>query len=254
MIIDAHVHADTRPFEDFKNMHMGGVEAIVSCAHDPLEMKKSNVTIEHLNRIVNDEPKRVARNNVKMYVAVGIHPRAIPDDYENVLNVLPEYFKMDHVIAVGEIGLDSITPIQEEVFIKQLQYADENKLNVIVHTPRGRKAEVTPRTIELLDEYINPKQVQLDHIDFSIVDMAIDKDYSLGITVQPEKMSVDATVKLLDEYGYDHFVLDTDMSSAPSNPMSLVETKFALEVAGVKNSDIDKVMYKNLVKFYDLKI
>ena len=105
-----------------------------------------------------------------------------------------------------------------------------------------------------MDEYINPKQVQLDHIDYSIVDMVIDKEYTLGITVQPEKMSVDDTVKMLDEYGFDKFVLDSDMSSAPSNHMSLPETKHSLEVNGFNENDIDKVTYKNLVKFHNLKI
>ncbi len=254
MIIDAHMHADTRPIENFKDIKMAGVDAVVTCAHDPLEMKKSNVTLEHLNRVVYQEPKRISKHNVKVYAAVGIHPRAIPDDYENVLKELPNYMKEDYVIAVGEIGLNSTAQIEQEVFIKQLQYADENNYNVIVHTPRTDKPTVTKRTIELMDEYINPKQVQLDHIDYSIVDMVIDKEYTLGITVQPEKMSVDDTVKMLDEYGFDKFVLDSDMSSAPSNHMSLPETKHSLEVNGFNENDIDKVTYKNLVKFHNLKI
>ncbi len=252
MMIDAHMHADTRPIENFGMMNMSGVEAVVSCAHDPLEMNKSNVTIEHINRIVYQEPKRLARENVKLYAAVGIHPRAIPTDYENVLEKLPEYMIEDHVIAVGEIGIDQVTPIQEEVFIKQLQYADENNYNIIVHTPRGNKPEVTTRTIEVMDEYINPKLVQLDHIDFSIVDMAIDKEYTLGITVQPEKMSPEGTVELLDEYGFDKFVLDSDMSSSPSDVLSLAKTKHLLELKGFKDSDIEKVTYKNVAKFHNL--
>ncbi len=254
MMIDAHIHADTRPYEDFGQMSMTGVKAIVSCAHDPMEMNKSNVTIEHINKIVYQEPKRVARQNVKLYAAVGIHPRAIPEDYENVLEKLPDYMELEHVVAVGEIGLDQVTIKQEEVFIKQLQFADENKYNIIVHTPRGNKPEVTTRTIELMDEYIDPKLVQLDHIDYSIIQMAIDKKYSLGITVQPEKMSPTETVQLLDEYGFDKFVLDSDMSSAPSDVMSLAKTRQLLEVGGYKKSDIEKVTYKNVAKFHGIEV
>ena len=186
MIIDAHVHADCRPIEDFRDIKIGGVNAIITCAHDPLEMKQSNVNIEHLNRLVYNEPKRVAKHGVKTYVAVGIHPRAIPSDYNKVIEKLPDYLKKKHVIAVGEIGINAIRDIEKEVFIKQLHFADENNYNVIVHTPRTDKKKVTKTTIELLDENINPKLVQLDHVDYSIVDMVIDKDYTLGITVQPE--------------------------------------------------------------------
>ncbi|MCI5867145.1 MAG: TatD family hydrolase [Methanosphaera sp.] len=256
MIIDAHLHADTRPVENFMDMKMAGVEAIISCAHDPLEMRKSNVTIEHLNRIVYSEPKRVSKHNIKLFAAVGVHPRAIPEDYENVIAKLPDYMAEDHVIAVGEIGLDEVTDIQKEVFIKQLQYADENNYNVIVHTPRTNKAEVTKSTIEVLDEYIDPRNVQLDHIDYSIVDMAIDKDYTLGITVQPQKMSVEGTVAMLDEYGFDKFVVDTDISSAPSNHMALAQLKHKLIQDGYKKQDINKVLYENVMKFHgdNLKI
>ena len=93
MIIDAHVHADCRPIEDFRDIKIGGVNAIITCAHDPLEMKQSNVNIEHLNRLVYNEPKRVAKHGVKTYVAVGIHPRAIPSDYNKVIEKLPDYLK-----------------------------------------------------------------------------------------------------------------------------------------------------------------
>jgi hypothetical protein len=57
----------------------------------------------------------------------------------------------------------------------------------------------------------------------------IDKGYTLGITVQPLKMSTMDTVKMLNEYGFDKFVLDSDISYAPSNPLSLPETRHELE-------------------------
>lgn len=254
MIIDAHLHADCRPVEDFEKMNIGGVKAIVSCAYDPLEMNKSNVSFEHFNRIVNREPKRVENEGIKFYCAVGVHPRAIPSDYEKVIEKIPEYMEKDNVVAVGEIGLESLDDMEEKVFVEQLKLADENGYNVIVHTPRTNKVEVTGKTVELLDEYIDPKLVQLDHIDFSIVESVIDKKYVLGITVQPLKMSTVDTVKMLEEYSYDRFVLDSDISYAPSNPMSLPETKHELERIGVNKNSIDKVMFENVSKFHNLKL
>ena len=254
MIIDAHLHADCRPVEDFRNMNIAGVDAIVSCAYDPLDMKKSNVSFEHFNRIINREAKRVENEGIKLYCAVGVHPRAIPIDYDTVIEKLPEYLEKNNVIAIGEIGLERADELEQEVFIKQLKLADENRCNIIVHTPRTNKKEVTEKIVKLLDEHINPKLVQLDHIDFSIIDSLIDKDYTLGITVQPLKMSTEETVKMLEEYGYDKFVLDSDISYAPSNPMSLPETKHELEKNGVKKNSIDKVMYKNVLKFHKINL
>ena len=254
MIFDAHLHADCRPVEDFRNMNIAGVNAIVSCAYDPLDMKKSNVSFEHFDRIIYKETKRVENEGIKLYCAVGVHPRAIPVDYNKVLEKLPEYLEKDNVIAIGEIGLESADEIEQQVFVEQLKLADENGYNIIVHTPRTNKIEVTEKIVKLLDEHINPKLVQLDHIDFTIIDSLIDKNYTLGITIQPLKMSTEETIKLLDIYWYDNFVLDSDISYAPSNPMSLPETKHELEKKGVNKKCINKVMFKNALQFHKIKL
>ncbi len=254
MIIDAHLHADCRPVEDFKNMKIAGVNAIVSCAYDPLEMKKSNVSFEHFDRIINREAKRVENEGIKFYCAVGVHPRAIPTDFEKVIEKLPEYLEKKNVIAIGEIGLESADNLEQKVFVEQLKIADENNYKIIVHTPRTKKVEITEKIVKLLDEHINPRLVQLDHVDFSIVDSIIDKDYSLGITIQPLKMSTEETILMLEKYGYDKFVLDSDISYAPSNPLSLPETKHELEKMGVNKNSINKVMFENVLKFYNIKL
>ncbi|WP_461436239.1 TatD family hydrolase [Methanosphaera sp.] len=254
MIIDAHLHADCRPVEDFKNMKIAGVNAIVSCAYDPLEMKKSNVSFEHFDRIINREAKRVENEGIKLYCAVGVHPRAIPTDFDKVIEKLPEYLEKKNVIAIGEIGLETADDLEQKVFVEQLKIADENNYKIIVHTPRTNKVEITEKIVKLLDEHINPRLVQLDHVDFSIVDSIIDKDYSLGITIQPLKMSTEETIQMLEKYGYDKFVLDSDISYAPSNPLSLPETKHELEKMGVNKNSINKVMFENVLKFYNLKL
>lgn len=254
MIIDAHLHADCRPVEDFKNMKIAGVNAIVSCAYDPLEMKKSNVSFEHFDRIINREAKRVENEGIKFYCAVGVHPRAIPTDFEKVIEKLPEYLEKKNVIAIGEIGLETADDLEQKVFVEQLKIADENNYKIIVHTPRTNKVEITEKIVKLLDEHINPRLVQLDHVDFSIVDSIIDKEYSLGITIQPLKMSTEETIQMLEKYGYDKFILDSDISYAPSNPLSLPETKHELEKRGVNKNSINKVMFENVLKFYNIKL
>lgn len=254
MIIDAHLHADCRPVEDFKNMKIAGVNAIVSCAYDPLEMKKSNVSFEHFDRIINREAKRVENEGIKFYCAVGVHPRAIPTDFEKVIEKLPEYLEKKNVIAIGEIGLETADDLEQKVFVEQLKIADENNYKIIVHTPRTNKVEITEKIVKLLDEHINPRLVQLDHVDFSIVDSIIDKEYSLGITIQPLKMSTEETIQMLEKYGYDKFILDSDISYAPSNPLSLPETKHELEKMGVNKNSINKVMFENVLKFYNIKL
>ena len=251
-MIDAHIHADTRAYEDFENMAVAGVEKAISCAHDPLQMSTSNVLFDHFNRILENDTKRAANNGLKLYVALGIHPRSISPDFEVVLDKLPELLKNKIVVAVGEIGLEKASKSEKNVFKRQLELAQDLKMNVIVHTPRTNKRDITKVTVSMLEENIDPSLVQIDHIDNSIVDLVIDSEWVLGLTVQPQKMTTDEAVTMLGEYGFDKFVLDSDMSSSPSDPLSVPKTVHKLKLAGFNERDIEMVSNKNVADFYGI--
>ena len=66
-MIDSHIHADTRPYEDFEKIVIAGVEKAITCAHDPLKMSTSDVVFDHWNRILNNDIKRAAENGLKLF-------------------------------------------------------------------------------------------------------------------------------------------------------------------------------------------
>ncbi len=251
-MIDAHIHADTRPYEDFEKMAVAGVRKAVSCAHDPMRMSTSDVVLDHIHRILENDTKRAAENGLELYAAVGIHPRSISHDYMRVLDKLPELLQKENVIALGEIGLESVSKTEIEVFKKQLDLAQELGVKVIVHTPRTNKKKVTTVIASLIEENIETSLVQIDHIDNSIIKRVADFEGVLGITVQPHKMTPKEAVVMMDEYGYDKFVLDSDISSSPSTPLSVPKTVHKLRLSGVDESDIKKVSYSNAADFYGI--
>ena len=57
---------------------------------------------------------------------------------------------------------------------------------------------------------------------------------------------------MMEEYGYDKFVLDSDMSSSPSDPLSVPKTVHKLKLAGVDKEDIKRVSYSNAADFYGI--
>ncbi len=251
-MIDAHIHADTRPYEDFEKMAVAGIDKAVSCAHDPMRMSTSDVVLDHINRIMENDTKRAADNGLKLYSAIGVHPRSISPDYEVVLDKLPEMLEYKNVVAIGEIGLETGSELEVEVFKKQLKLAQDLNMKVIVHTPRTNKKEVTEITASLIEDNIETKLVQLDHVDRSIIDRVFDLDGILGITVQPQKMTPDEAVNMMEEYGFDKFVLDSDMSSSPSDPLSVPKTVHRLKLAGVEAVNIKKVSYSNVSDFFSI--
>jgi predicted metal-dependent TIM-barrel fold hydrolase len=251
-MIDAHIHADCRPYEDFKLMAIAGVESAITCAHDPLKMSSSAVILDHFHRIIFNESKRAAENGLKLYSALGIHPRSISPDVEVAFNKLPLILKNENVVAVGEIGLETGSSSEEEIFAKQLRLAQELEMKIIVHTPRRNKREIAKMTLNILDEYIDESLVQIDHVDNSIIDLVSDFKGLRGITVQPQKMTPSEAAELLDEYGTQRFVLDSDMSSSPSDPLSVPKTVHELKLQGFKKTDIERVSQENFVKFYGI--
>ena len=251
-MIDAHIHADTRPYEDFEKMAVAGVDTAVSCAHDPMRMSTSEVVLDHIHRIMENDTKRASENGVKLYSAVGVHPRSISSDYEVVLEKLPKLLANKNVVAIGEIGLETGSQKEQEVFIKQLILAQELKIKVIVHTPRTNKKEITELTASIVEDNIDTTLVLLDHVDKSIIKRVLDFNGILGLTVQPQKMTADEAVTMMDEYGYDKFVLDSDMSSSPSDPLSVPKTVHKLRLSGVEPKNIKKVSYSNAAEFYQI--
>lgn len=155
-------------------------------------------------------------------------------------------------MAFGEIGLETGSEIEINVFKQQLKIAQDMGIKVIVHTPRTNKKEITNITASIIEDNIETSLIQLDHINLSIIDRVQDFEGIFGITVQPQKMTPEEAVNLMEEYGYDRFVLDSDISSSPSDPLSVPKTVHKLRLAGIDEKNIKKVSYTNASKFLDI--
>jgi uncharacterized protein len=253
-MIDAHIHADTRPYEDFEKMVIAGVNIAIACAHDPLRMTTADVLFDHFHRLINNDVKRANANGLKLYLALGIHPRSISADFERVLEALPQIVQKESVVAIGEIGLETTSEEEINIFKMQLQLAEELNEKVVVHTPRTNKKEVTQTTKSIILENIDPSRVLIDHVDFNIVDDLIDQDFMLGLTVQPQKMTPDDAMKILEEYGCKRFVLNSDISSSPSDSLSVPKTVHQMRLNGFKEKEIEMVSQRNASSFFKIRI
>lgn len=251
-MIDSHIHSDSRSFEDFEKMVISGIDKAITCAYDPLRMSTSDVVLDHFHRLQTTEIKRCLKNGLKLYVAIGIHPRSIPNNPKTVLKQLPQLLKDKNTIAIGEIGLERGSTLEQKIFKQQIELAKKLKKNIIVHTPRKNKKQISATIKQILDENINPKQVIIEHINHDIITDFIDTEYKLGLTVQPQKLSPNDAVQIIKEYGSKQIILNSDSSYAPSDILSVAKTKHQLKLANVKEKDIHKVTTENAEQFYKI--
>ena len=250
-MIDTHIHADSRSSEDFQDMYLAGIDTAITCSFYPYKVNEE-ILLNHLNRILEFDTKRVSRYGIDLKVAFGIHPTNAIENPERIFDELYSWIENKQIVAIGEIGLEDLTDLEIETFKKQLAIADETDSKVIIHTPRKNKSEVLKEILDIVPQYLDEKQAVIDHINPDVIGDVIDKDYMLGLTVQPQKLDVAGAIAILDEFGFDRFFLDSDISNNPSDHLSVPKTVRELARLGYKQGDIEKVSQDNARKYYGL--
>ena len=252
-MIDTHMHADARSGEDFKAMYLAGIDCAITCSYYPYKIPQDIVLLNHLNRILELDTKRAKEHGLELKVALGIHPTNSYVNPEKIFEKLYEWIETNSIIAIGEIGLEDMTANEIDIFKQQLDIASETKSKVIIHTPRKNKREVLKEILDILPQHIDENQAVIDHINPNVVEDVIDTDCMLGLTVQPQKMDKFEAISILDNYGFDRFLLNSDISNKESDPLSVPKTIRELTKQGFKKSDIEKVSEKNAKNFFRLK-
>jgi predicted metal-dependent TIM-barrel fold hydrolase len=124
---------------------------------------------------------------------------------------------------------------------------------VVVHTPRKEKAARLDQIVELLQaEKIDPKLVVLDHLTPGLVPIADRLGTWAGITLQPGKVSPDELSVLLRARGPDRLLVDSDLSHAPSDPLTLPKAARHLWRDGHSAEAIERVTHRNAAKVFRL--
>lgn len=239
-IFDTHAHYDDFKFEEDRNtvlseLPANGVEYVINCGCDLKSCKKS---IEICNSFDY------------FYCAVGIHPSEINDNAESEFEEIKKLCEYDKCVAIGEIGLDYhydfVTRDRQLVFFeKQLQFAVEQNLPVIVHD-----REAHEDTLRLLKKY-NPKGVL--HCFSGSVEMAkeiirLGMYIGLGgaVTFKNARKPLEVAEYLPD----DRILLETDcpyMAPVPYRGKRCSSDMIAMtaeKIAEVRNADTQQLIYK----------
>lgn len=251
-MIDTHMHADSRSGEDFEKMYLAGIDTAITCSFYPYRIEHEMVLLNHLNRILEFDTKRARGYGLDLKVALGIHPANADINPDAIFEKLYQWIEGNDIIAIGEIGLEDLTESEIDIFKRQLDIADETGSKVIIHTPRKNKSEVLKEIMNIIPEHLDESQAVIDHINPNVIGDVIDSDYMLGLTVQPQKMEKEDAIAILDEYGFDRFLLNSDISNKPSDPLSVAKTVRELQRLGYSESEISKVSHTNAQRFFKL--
>ena len=241
-VVDSHIHSEGRSVEDLRFMAKNGIEKAVTCAFYPIEPRFPETLIDLARKLTEFEPMRGESAGMKIYSAIGIHPRCIPPDWQKVLEFIEGY---SGYIAIGEIGLEEGSDEEKEILKAQILLAKKLDIPVIIHTPKKNKELILEKTLEILDTVSFPEDLDLiDHNSLKTVKTVLDKGYWAGITVQPGKLSVEEAVKIVEEFGDEKLIANSDTGFSESDMLAVMKFFDAC-----KN---ERVVKKNADEFFGI--
>ncbi|GAA4093504.1 TatD family hydrolase [Actinomadura miaoliensis] len=253
-IFDPHIHMTSRTTDDYERMYEAGVRALVEPAFWLGQPRTSVGTfVDYFDGLVGWEPFRAAQFGIRHHCTMALNPKEANDPRcRPVLDLLPRYLEKDGVVAVGEVGYDSMTPEEDEVFARQLALAVEHDLPVLVHTPHRDKAEGTRRSLDVVRESgLPPERVVIDHLNEVTVRPVADAGCWMGFSIYPDtKMDEDRMVAILREYGTERMLVNSAADWGRSDPLKTRRTGEAMLAAGFTDDDVDRVLWRNPVEFY----
>ncbi|MFC8583856.1 TatD family hydrolase [Streptomyces sp. NPDC057217] len=255
-IFDPHVHMTSRTTDDYEAMYAAGVRALVEPSFWLGQPRTSPASfLDYFDALLGWEPYRAAQYGIAHHCALALNPKEANDPRcAPVLDVLPRYLVKDSVVAVGEIGYDSMTPAEDTALAAQLQLAADHGLPALVHTPHRDKLAGLRRTVDVVRESaLPPGRVLLDHLNETTVREAAESGCWLGFSVYPDtKMDEERTVAVLKDHGTERVLVNSAADWGKSDPLKTRRVGEAMLAAGFDEDDVDRVLWRNPVAFYGL--
>ena len=253
-IMDPHIHMSSRTTLDYEAMYAVGVRAVVEPAFWLGQPRTSVASfVDYFDALVGWEPFRASQFGIRHFCTIGLNPKEAGDPrLIGVLDILPRYLEKDGVVAVGELGYDSMTPQEDYAFAAQLALARVHELPALVHTPHRDKVAGTRRTLDVVRESgIAPGMVVVDHLNEVTVPEVIDSGCWMGFSIYPDtKMNPIRMVAVLKDIGLDRVLVNSAADWGRSDPLTTLRTGEAMLAAGFDDDDVDRILWRNPVQFF----
>ncbi len=253
--IDPHIHMSSRTTDDYERMKAAGVVAVIEPAFW-LGQPRTNVGsfIDYLSSLVGWERFRASQFGIRHYCTIGLNSKEANNEAlaEAVMDILPRYLSKEGVVAVGEIGYDDQTALEDRYYRAQLQLAKELDMVVMVHTPHRDKKAGTIRSMEVaLEMGVHPSKVVIDHNNEETVRDVLDRGFWAGFTLYPQtKMGNERMVEIVRQYGSERIFINSSADWGVSDPLAVPKTAGLMLQRGIAQHHVQATCYGNALAVY----
>lgn len=251
-MIDTHTHINMIEGLETSQIIFNAIEYGVDRIIVPSAYPKD---IEQVMELVN--------NYDNVYGMLGVHPTEVKDWTDDLIEKIKEYSKNKKIVAIGEIGLDyywdkSFNDLQKEVFIKQINLANELNLPISIHDREAHKD-----TYEILKDYNKGSKIVLHCFSGSIefAKECIKEGWYLGLGGVVTFKNAIKMKEVATNIPLEKLLLETDAPYLTPVPYRGKENqpayvKFvAEEIAKLKNisfEEVDKITTQNAKEVFGL--
>lgn len=252
---DPHIHMTSRTTDDLERMAATGIRAVIEPAFW-LGQPRTNVGsfIDYFSSLVGWERFRAAQFGIAHYCAIGLNSKEANNEglAREVLAILPRFALKEGVVAIGEIGYDEITEAEERAYQAQLEFAVENDMVVMVHSPHRDKRRGIVRSLEVAREVGVPMhKLVIDHNNEETVDDVLESGAWAAFTIYPNtKMGSERMVEVVRKYGSERIIVDSSADWGVSDPLSVPKTARLMLERGIDHADVEKSTWSNALDAY----
>lgn len=253
--IDPHIHMYSRTADDYVRMAEAGIVAVIEPSFW-LGQPRTNAGSykDYLSSLVGWERFRASQFGIKHYCTIGLNSKEANNEAlaEAVMEMLPLYAAKDGVVAIGEIGFDDGTALEEKYFRAQLELAKLMNLPVQVHTPHRDKKAGTLRSMAIcLEHGLDPSWVVIDHNNEETVKSVLDEGFWAAFTIYPNtKMGNERMVAVAKQYGSTGIIVDSSADWGLSDPLAVPKTARLMLANGISAEDVHKLTYGNALEVF----
>ena len=161
---------------------------------------------------------------------------------------------------MGEIGLDTGTDYEVDLFREHLHIAKARNLPVILHTPirlAPQGAKVLPRIVEIIKEEGYPiERCVFDHAGEATLDYRISTGGMVGLSVCWDKMPPEVAARYVIDHPAERnkIIINSELGGEGNDYFMVPRVMLAMKLFGLQKDAIDQVCYANPKDFFGLPL
>ena len=259
VIVEPHIHMYSRTTDDYQAMYRAGIRACVEPSFWLGANRRFPGTfLDYFSLILDFETVRSRRFGIDHYACVAVNPKEAEDAglAEEVLAGMGQYIDHERCVAIGEIGLNRITPNEEKVFLRQLEMAKAKNKLVLIHTPHDTpevsKLDGVKRILAIIRELkYDYNRIIVDHNTEATMAATRELPVWAGMTVYPySKLDPKRVIGLIREYGLERMLVNSSADWGVSDPTSLAQVAENMTKAGYADADVKRLVFDNPMGFF----